>query len=334
MQGGASLIKDQAQCPFRAFSLHRLRAREIEQPAWGLNAQQRGTLLHSVLQGFWQAEEPRRISGLEDLKKVIVEGSLEGVLRFHIQRAFEPLLDLATQLATDAAWLASYLALEQQRLEKVLIEWLKHESARQPFVVEACEQRLKDVPVGPLMLDLQIDRIDALDDGSRLLIDYKTGEVSTSAWKKDHLTEPQLPLYAAYGGVADLSGIVFAMIRPGAEKFAGHLRDAKAQLFENPADRNDPVKTPYDQEMQKDWKDAIDKLAKDFSSGLADVRPQDGAQSCQHCPLPSLCRIHELRERYPEQFEPKESETKASESTASGQEHSKPGLSRAEGSNG
>lgn len=299
-QGGSSLLRDQAQCPFRSFALHRLRASTLEQPCWGLNAQQRGTLLHDVLRRFWQESEPRHIAGLDALQELIAEHRLNETLRFHIEKSFEPFTSQAEQLSARDPWLQAYLKLEQQRLEFVLSQWLEFESKRQSFLIEACEMTLTKARVGPLELTLQIDRIDKLEDGSLLLIDYKTGDVRTQAWDQTRPTEPQLPLYATFGEIENLGGVVFAKINARERAFAGHLRDAKSQLQDDLSERDALATKPLTDKMLEGWQRAIQALAEEFSSGKADVRPQQGDTSCLHCPLPSLCRIHELKEYDPE----------------------------------
>src|SRR5688572_17710431 len=51
---GTSLFRDQSACPFRAFARHRLGARELEEPAPGLDARDRGTLMHAALAHVWR----------------------------------------------------------------------------------------------------------------------------------------------------------------------------------------------------------------------------------------------------------------------------------------
>jgi hypothetical protein len=43
----------QAACPFRAFVELRLGAEDLEVPVPGLDARQRGTLIHAALEVFW-----------------------------------------------------------------------------------------------------------------------------------------------------------------------------------------------------------------------------------------------------------------------------------------
>lgn len=290
--GGTSVLKHQAACPFQAFANHRLRAEEISQPEWGLTPIDRGNLLHDVLHRFWSASEPRRIETLTDLQQVIADSSLPSILDHHIHASF------AKNLPNDLAepWLLAYLQSEKRRLAQLLEIWLNYEAQRQPFTVEHCEQRLPNVTVGPLQLNLQADRIDQLHDGAHLLIDYKTGLVSTAAWQGDRPDEPQLPLYAVYGNVENVSGLLFAQLRTQNSKFVGRLTDARSQLFDDLKDSSPFVKYPYEEAMHDEWQAALANLAVEFSQGEARVAPKHGEKTCQYCPLPSLCRIHEINE--------------------------------------
>ena len=53
--GGTRVLADQAACPFRAFAHHRLRANGLETPAAGLDARDRGNLLHALMAELWGA---------------------------------------------------------------------------------------------------------------------------------------------------------------------------------------------------------------------------------------------------------------------------------------
>ena len=52
--GGTGVLTDQSQCPFRAFAIHRLGAIDTTPPRPGLDAMQRGSLLHKALERFWR----------------------------------------------------------------------------------------------------------------------------------------------------------------------------------------------------------------------------------------------------------------------------------------
>jgi hypothetical protein len=53
VRGGASVLRDQSACPFRGLALHRLGADGLEAPHAGLDARERGTLVHRTLAGIW-----------------------------------------------------------------------------------------------------------------------------------------------------------------------------------------------------------------------------------------------------------------------------------------
>ena len=90
-----------------------------------------------------------------------------------------------------------YLELEEQRLTRLVTEWLEYEAARIDFVVAETEVK-RTVHLDGLTLDLRLDRIDRLSDGSLLVIDYKSGNVSPNAWELPRPDDVQLPLYAGF----------------------------------------------------------------------------------------------------------------------------------------
>jgi ATP-dependent helicase/nuclease subunit B len=286
--GGSEVLRSQAACPFQAFAINRLRAESLNTREWGLSAAERGNLLHEIMRRLWSGPAPQSLRSNDDLIAAIAENRLGEILDGHIAAVFAKL----SRDSADDSWMQAYLASEQQRLRTRLEEWLQVEAHRRPFTVEACEQGLRNVHVGDLRLNLRADRIDLLPDGSRLLIDYKTGEVSAAAWKGERLEEPQLPLYAVYGNVEHVSGLLFAQIRAGKTHFQGRVRDALTQLDADLKASSGLVKEPYSEGMRDGWERALLNLAEDFLHGNAAVDPRD-SKVCQYCPLPGVCRIAE-----------------------------------------
>ncbi|HZD51012.1 MAG TPA: PD-(D/E)XK nuclease family protein, partial [Silvibacterium sp.] len=148
--GGYSVIRDQAACPFRAFAARRLNAEELNRSEWGLDARQRGLLLHRVVELLWSPEKGRMHS-LADLLAAIAEGRLREVIEGVIADVFAPLM----KEHSGDAWMTAYLKSEQRRLRVRLEEWLEIEADRVPFTVEAAEKTLDDVSVGGLKLRLR-----------------------------------------------------------------------------------------------------------------------------------------------------------------------------------
>ncbi|WP_446742791.1 PD-(D/E)XK nuclease family protein [Silvibacterium acidisoli] len=283
--GGSEVIRDQAACPFRAFANIRLGAEPLNRTDWGLTPARRGSLLHAVLEYVWSPAKDG-LATHDALVTTIREGELDIFLDEAIKNAF------AEEKPHDE-WSDAYLALEKNRLHTLLGEWLRGEAERQPFEVEATEQDLRNVNVGGLNLRLRADRIDRVGDG-HLLIDYKTGLVSPSAWKSERPDEPQLPLYAVFGNVERVIGALFAQIRTGDSKFSGNIANAKEQLNASLTPRSGLVKEPYTHAMHEGWTSALLSLADEFLHGEARVAPKNGRSTCRYCALPSLCRIAEL----------------------------------------
>jgi ATP-dependent helicase/nuclease subunit B len=286
--GGADVLKRQAACPFQAFAAKRLRASPLEDTERGLSPATQGSLLHDVMQRLFSPSTPKSIHSHGDLEAAIAAKALPGILAVHIDAA----LTARFGSAPLDSWQQACLAAEKRRLLMRIEEWLDIEAERQPFTVEACEKRLPDVHIGDLRLDLRADRIDLLSDGSRLLLDYKTGRISPATWQGERPSDPQLPLYAAYGNVENLSGILFARIRAGETGFEGRVRDARSQLLADQGARTVLVTDPYSDSMRDEWARALENLAEEFLAGEAAVDPRPHA--CDQCHFQALCRIADL----------------------------------------
>jgi probable DNA repair protein len=286
--GGAEILKRQAACAFQSFAMQRLKARPLEQAEQGLDAAERGTMLHSVLQQLWSTDagstDPLRLHTHEDLRRAMADSSVTALLAHHIQAVFASLLT-----AQPDPWSKAYLACEQQRVHDRLLTWLGCELERRPFTVVAIEKEVAAL-VGNLRLSLRIDRVDKLADDTSLLIDYKTGLVKASAWMGARPEEPQLPLYAVFGGIDNVSGVAFAQIRAEETKLLARAADPATMVSEKLGAVSDQNR--FDDEIRDGWQQALLDLAAQFVRGEASVNPRDGAKTCKYCPLTGLCRVH------------------------------------------
>ncbi len=76
------------------------------------------------------------------------------------------------------------------------------------FTVET--ETPRSLNIGPLALELRLDRIDSFADGAQLVIDYKTGELQVNGdWRGERLAECQLPLYAVTTGSRGVAVLQF-----------------------------------------------------------------------------------------------------------------------------
>ncbi len=272
VSGGTRVLADQAACPFRAYAHHRLRARDLEVPADGLDARDRGNLLHALMAEVWGALKTKaRLDG-------IPAGGLAGV----IERAADAAV---TKVRNDRPGvLDGRLAdLERLRLAKLAREWLEVERARGGFEVVAREER-RTLHAAGLEMHGRIDRMDKLDGGGHVLIDYKTGRATPKDWLEERPDDPQMPLYAL-GATENIDAIAYARVKTGDMKYIGIARDdgvlPRVKAFES---------WPGWPEL---WQRNLDALGAEFAGGIAEVDPKRGLKTCKYCDLQSLCRVHE-----------------------------------------
>ena len=270
--GGTFLFKLQAACPFKAFAEMRLGARALEEPESGLNALERGLLVHRVLERVWG-----RLKSHGGLLEV-TEEDLTEIVRSHV----EP--EVRSMLGGRILRNPRFAEIERARLISVIGDWLRLERLRQPFTVVDQEER-RTVEVGGIEVNIRADRVDRLEDGKLVILDYKTGECGPSDWKGARPDDLQLPIYAVCAD-APVAGVVFARLRTGEAGFRG-LAESPGIV---PGVRVPEGQPPMEQTIG-DWRTVLDRLGRDFREGRAHVDPKDPAQTCRHCALPSLCRI-------------------------------------------
>lgn len=279
--GGTSIIKDQSWCPFRAFAIHRLRACGIETPGLGLSAQNRGTIIHSALKAFWDS-----VRDSAGLREIIERNDLERIIRDSVIEAFRrsyPIEPLSER----------YLELEKERVADILREWIKvAESDRGDFIVEKTEYTT-DITIEGLKITARLDRIDMVDDGKKIIIDYKTGECSKSDWLSDRPRDPQLLVYNL---VDTFGAISFAKVKPGECGFIGISKEDDmlpgVVSFEKDAKLREKLQGINTwEELTESWKGVVNGLARRFMEGKNAVDPID--KVCDYCNLKGLCRIFE-----------------------------------------
>jgi len=284
IQGGSSVLTSQSQCPFKAFATARLGAKDWDPAEVGLSAIQRGQILHSVLHSIW-AGPPEGLRSHHDL---ITTADRPYLVRRHVQKILQEEIPNAIRESMPRR----YLVLEEERLVHVITEWLDFEAERIPFSVAETEAK-HPVSLAGVTFNLRIDRVDRLNDGSLLVIDYKTGNVSPKTWELPRPDDVQLPLYAGFGLKEKLGGFVFAKVRTGEHAFAGKVEDARATLLPQLQSSTSLVQEALTAEQLRDWKQYIEQLARDFVAGRADVDPREYPETCERCGLQAVCRIQE-----------------------------------------
>lgn len=279
--GGSRAFKLQAACPFLAFAELRLGARELGKIQLGLSAQARGILLHRLMEKIWASLKSH------DCLIAMPADQLEKLI---VNKVTETIQEIASRFRQGFG--DRLQALELIRLSSLVRAWLEYEKQRPPFhVIE--QEKTTELTVGGRQVHVRIDRIDALPQGGKLLIDYKTGLCKVDSWFGERPDEPQLPLYSLFFG-QELAGIAFAQIRAGEMVFKGVASD------ETSAPGIDFYKK---QSLTRDypdwltviviWQQTLEKLATDFIAGKAEVDPKQYPKTCKYCSLRLLCRIDE-----------------------------------------
>ena len=283
-RGGTSLLQDQSNCPFRAFAVRRLLARETEGPNDALAPTERGKVIDLALQLIW--EQLKDSAGLHRPdRRAIVEAAVDEAMARELHSSSDE-------------WTMRFRELERQRTIEVLTEWLNLESTRKPFHVVG-HQLSVDLNLGGLSLHGRLDRLDEIDD-SHVVIDYKTGASNNvSAWQVPRPRMPQLPFYALamQQQKFNLAGVSFAVVRKGEFGFKGYLREKDLLPCPDPSSRTFEG-IAFD-EYTGLWAVELERIASSFVHGDAAVDPRippgRSGSPCEHCHLASLCRIGELQ---------------------------------------
>jgi ATP-dependent helicase/nuclease subunit B len=276
MRGGARILELQAACGFRAFGEQRLWATELERVTPGLDARASGVVVHDVLKRFWDEVHTQKKLREMTLKE------RDATLTMCIDEALE---DETASGATP--WDTAYLQVLRYRLQSLLSGWLELERNRSmPFEVRLSEKDFKGVEVGPLRLDVRMDRIDKVE-GGEVLIDYKTGAAEPKQWLTERPDAPQLPLYAIVPREEQLQGVAFALVRPGN---LGGMKGFEASPGVLPSTAKMTEASTLEEQVDR-WRQVLTELAWEFYRGDARVQPKNYPSTCAHCGQRVLCRL-------------------------------------------
>jgi ATP-dependent helicase/nuclease subunit B len=267
--GGVSIMKSQSLCPFRAFAEYRLQAQRPEDACFGLDARDRGGYLHKALENVWKVlQTSARLRSTDPQRlQAIVQQAVQQAVHDGEGGPFHQVINRT----------------ERERLEALILQWFSEfESTRRtPFSVEQVEEK-RSVEIAGLHLRLRVDRIDRLEDGTVLLLDYKSGKLSEKDLLGERPSEPQLLVYAAAVD-EPVDGIFIAQVRARELKVIGA---AAHDHFPGPK----RSKLNWE-EMRDSSRHNLKAIAAEFMAGDAVVDPKPGA--CTYCNLKPLCRIEE-----------------------------------------
>ncbi len=276
LPGGTRLLELQARCPFRSVAQLRLGAEPMPEPQPGIDARRRGRILHRAIELLWKQLHDQR--GLQ---------ALDGAARAElIDRCSAAAVQaLAAELPGELH--AVLLERERERTRGLLAQLIGWELARPAFQVEALE-RSELLHLAGTSLRMRLDRIDRLEDGRLLVIDYKTGQPQRLDPHEPRPTMPQLPAYATALGPA-VAAVVALYVGRGGVRAQG-LADREDRIPRLPVLREgDEAWGP----LLGQWRERLQLLLDEFVRGHAAVAPQPGA--CDWCHLHLFCRIDPSR---------------------------------------
>jgi ATP-dependent helicase/nuclease subunit B len=276
IRGGAAVLQSQAACGFRAFAEYRLWASELESIDAGMDARESGTVVHDVLKRFWD-----EVKTQEQLRFMTMEERAETIKRCVNEALKKPGEMIATE------WDEAYIEVQSDRLYRLLSWWLELELQRgMPFAVRLSEKEFRDVKVGPLRLNVRMDRVDEVE-GGEVLIDYKTGAASPSDWLTERPDAPQLPLYAILSE-SRLKGVAFGLVRAGEGRSLKGYAVGNGILPGRPA--RSPEATTLEAQVER-WRQVLISLAEEFYTGDARVQPKSYPKTCEYCAQRLICRL-------------------------------------------
>jgi hypothetical protein len=283
--GGVKPLALQAECGFRAYGEMRLAASVLETPAPGLDARERGMLLHKALELVWSKLDHFTLTVTETqvLRPTIadsVAAAVVAVFRGYVPVELRPAVDRETL-----------------RLERLIANLLDRERTRASFTVEVLEAR-REVRIAGGQFEFRIDRIDAIEGGGYAILDYKSGEPRALRWNGEAVRDPQLLAYLMAERGRNVQALANVSLVNGRATFSGKSSHKGLLPDVNGLPGMNPNKVPPEQiaaawEMETGrWLHGLQMLAAAYIAGHAPVQP--AADVCRNCHLTTLCRRVEL----------------------------------------
>lgn len=286
VKGGTWILKEQATCPFKAFAHIRLKATTLIAPELGVSPQTAGTLIHAALEEFWKNIKKHSVLIKLTNKELDIEISKS------IDAAF-------SKQQQPSSIQRPFLEIERLRIKKILLEWMEVEKDRPPFSVISEEER-QQIQLNQLKLNVQLDRIDQLESGEYIIIDYKTSLCKTQHWFSSRLEEPQLPLYSLPQTThREIKAIAFGQLKAGSITLKGvcHEHDDNHDIKIDgitPINKYRYHDTPGQlwENTISSWKANLEAVSDSFYQGIAVAEPLT-KQHCRYCDLHTLCRVNQ-----------------------------------------
>ena len=266
-----SRVERYLECPFKYFAGQVLQLEEEREDESGLSPLERGELLHSVFESFFEAWRERGRTGVSagDLDEALA--LFEEVAERHLQelpegdRALERTYLLGSAAAPGLAGRAFAVEIEQGI---GVVERLLEYPFEGSFAFEG-EEGTQAVRVRG-----KADRIDVLDDGTLRVVDYKLGRAPKPA------RALQLPIY----GICARQRLEAARGERLPIARAGYVAFKEKNAFVDLAGKSGDIEAAL-REGQQRFLDAIARI----EAGEYPPSP-DEPWTCNRCGFPHVCR--------------------------------------------
>ena len=240
-------------CPFKYFALNFLRLKSRpERPEKRLNFLEQGNIVHRVLEE-WLPERPA-------IAPIFQRVFAEHCAGLHVRHGYR----------TETAYAAMLADVERFAASKV---WPRHEAC-------AVEKKMTFQIAEGITISARVDRVERLEDGRLVIIDYKYSNAKNTKDKSEDETRLQGPLYVrgiTQEGV-EVAAMVYFSLKKSAEAFGWGMVPGLAKQL---------------QDLTPEWvsKGVAETGAAvgQIRAGLIPVRPVGDA--CKWCEAKDACRV-------------------------------------------
>ena len=276
LSGIVSILKSYSNCPFQATVRQRFKPHSPGVMEEELSAADRGNMLHDIARVLWE--------DLKDSKNLAKKSTAE--LNKMIAKSIDAVLteQRSVFLHDDFAQ-----ELEGKMFTDLLEKLMEAEKMRRLDYTPVFLEEAKKIKFGKREFEIKIDRVDRLEKGGEVLMDYKYKRSPARLSPKRDMrpAEPQLVVYSMLLEKIVSLGFVNLQQKYGCSVDGIFIEDDG--FF---SDYKESKKGGISREQLEKMQEDLGQLYKDFIAGNSQVDPRN-AQSCEYCDYPSICRVKE-----------------------------------------